>query len=64
MNQEGNMKINIELTQEQINIIGWGLLVLVGDSRPEDFQEDKKQATDIMKKINPSVIYEFRSIDV
>ncbi len=58
------MKINIELTQEQIDMIGWGLLVFVGDSRPEDFQEHKKQATDIMKKINPDVTYDFRSIDV
>ena len=53
------MRIKIELTQEQIDLIGWGLLILYNDTLSEEKQETLELATDAMKKLNPNVIYDF-----
>lgn len=52
-------KMIVKLTQEEITMIGWGLLVLHADTRPEEKQETAKQAKDIMRKLNPDVTYDF-----
>ncbi len=49
----------VELTQEEITLIGWGLLCLHANSHPNDKQATKEQAISIMRILSPNTIYDF-----